>query len=72
MSQYNKLSDIQYERFEILPVDFHFGLFWSAGIPNMHRGQCGLVGNKAYSLPPMRATHSGRGKMIVDPHYHTG
>ncbi len=35
MSQYNKLSDIQYARFQILPVDLHFGLFWSAGIPSM-------------------------------------
>ncbi len=35
MSQYNKLSDIQYARFHILPVDFHFGLFLSAGIPTM-------------------------------------
>ncbi len=25
MSQYNKLSDIQYARFQILPVDLHFG-----------------------------------------------
>ncbi len=24
MSQYNKLSDIQYARFHILPVDLHF------------------------------------------------
>ncbi len=35
MSQYNKLSDIQYARFQILPVNLHFGLFWSAGIPTM-------------------------------------
>ncbi len=35
MSQYNKLSDIQYTRFQILHVDLHFGLFWSAGIPTM-------------------------------------
>ncbi len=35
MSQYNKLSNIQYARFQILPVDLHFGLFWSAGIPTM-------------------------------------
>ncbi len=35
MSQYNKLSDIQYARFQILPVDLYFGLFWSAGIPTM-------------------------------------
>ncbi len=35
MSQYNKLSDIQYVRFQTLPVDLHFGLFWSAGIPTM-------------------------------------
>ncbi len=33
MSQYNKLSNIQYARFQILPVDLHFRLFWSAGIP---------------------------------------
>ncbi len=31
MSQYNKLSEIQYARFQILPVDLHFGLFWSSG-----------------------------------------
>ncbi len=37
MSQCNKLSDIQYARFQILPVDLHFGLFWSAGIPTMSR-----------------------------------
>ncbi len=36
MSQYNKLSDIQYASFQILPVDLHFGLFWSAGIPTTH------------------------------------
>ncbi len=35
MSQYNKLSDIQYAKFHIRPVDLHFGLFWSAGIPIM-------------------------------------
>ncbi len=35
MPQYNKLSDIQYARFQILPVDVHFGLIWSAGIPTM-------------------------------------
>ncbi len=38
MSKYNKLSDIQYARFQILPVDLHFGLFWSAGIPTMILG----------------------------------
>ncbi len=36
MSQYNKLSDIQYARFQILHVDLNFGLFWSAGIPTMN------------------------------------
>ncbi len=35
MSQYNKLSDIQYASFQILLVDLHFGLFWSADIPTM-------------------------------------
>ncbi len=35
MSQYNKLSDIQYATFQILPVDLHFGVFWPAGIPTM-------------------------------------
>ncbi len=35
MSQYNKLYNIQYARFYILPVDLHFGLFWLGGIPNM-------------------------------------
>ncbi len=39
MSQYNKLSDIQYARFQILPVDVHFGLFWSAGIHTMYSDQ---------------------------------
>ncbi len=34
MSQYNKLSDIQYARFQILPVDLHF-LFWSPGTLTM-------------------------------------
>ncbi len=33
-----KLSDIQYARFQILPVDLYFGLFWSAGIPTMYTG----------------------------------
>ncbi len=36
MSQYNKLSNIQYARFQILPLDLNFGLFWSAGIPTIH------------------------------------
>ncbi len=36
MSQYNKLSDIQYAIFQILPFDPHFRLFWSAGIPIVH------------------------------------
>ncbi len=36
MFQYNKLSDIQYARFQILPVYLHFGQFWSAGIPTMY------------------------------------
>ncbi len=35
MSQCNKLFNIQYARFQILPVDLHFGLFWSAGISTM-------------------------------------
>ncbi len=35
MSHYNKLSHIQYARFQILYVDLHFGLFWSGGIPTM-------------------------------------
>ncbi len=39
MSQYNKLSDIQYARFQILPVDLHVGQFWSAGIPTMNTTQ---------------------------------
>ncbi len=37
MSQYNKLTDIQYAKFQILLVDLHFGLFWSAGIPIMDK-----------------------------------
>ncbi len=32
------LSDIQYARFQILPVDLHSGQFWSAGIPTMLMG----------------------------------
>ncbi len=36
MSQYNKLSDFQYARFQILAVHFDFGLFWSGGIPTMY------------------------------------
>ncbi len=32
MSQYNKLSDFQYPRFQILVVHLHFGLFWLAGM----------------------------------------
>ncbi len=39
MSQYNKLSDIQYARFQILPVDLHLELFWSADIPSIF-SQC--------------------------------
>ncbi len=31
-----KLSDIQYARFQILPVDLYFGLFLSAGIPTLY------------------------------------
>ncbi len=42
MSQYNKLSNIQYARFQILHVDLHFGLYWSAGIPTMHMCVVGL------------------------------
>ncbi len=30
-----QLSDIQYARFQILPVDLHFGHGWSAGIPHL-------------------------------------
>ncbi len=30
-----KLSDIQYARFHILPVDLHFETVWSAGVPTM-------------------------------------
>ncbi len=40
MSQYNKLSDIQYARFQILPMDLHFGLFWSADI---HHGVTSML-----------------------------
>ncbi len=43
MSQYNKLSDIKYARFQILPVDLHFELFWSAGIPTMYMRQANKV-----------------------------
>ncbi len=35
MSQYNEPSNIQYARFQILPVDLHFELFWSVGIPTI-------------------------------------
>ncbi len=35
MYQYNKLSDFQYARFQILAVYLQFGLFWSGGIPTM-------------------------------------
>ncbi len=35
MSQCNQLSNIQYAKFQILPVDLHFGLFWSADIPTI-------------------------------------
>ncbi len=35
MSQYNKLSDLQYATLHILAVHSHFGLFWSAGIPTI-------------------------------------
>ncbi len=38
MSQYNKLSDIQYARFHILPMDLHFETVWSAGITTMYVG----------------------------------
>ncbi len=49
MSQYNKLSDIQYARFQILHVDLHFGLFWLAGIPTMYWGQFYLQGGLIYT-----------------------
>ncbi len=45
MSQYNKLPDIQYARFQILPVDFHFGLFCSAGIPTVTKLSYSLSSN---------------------------
>ncbi len=34
MYQYNKLSDIQYASFQILPVDHHFGLFLVSWYPH--------------------------------------
>ncbi len=43
MCHYNQLSDIQYARFQILPVDLHFGLFWSAGIPTLYTCGCGRI-----------------------------
>ncbi len=36
MSQYSKLSDFQYARFQILAVYLDLELFWSAGIHTMH------------------------------------
>ncbi len=33
MSQYNKLSDFQYTRFDIFALQF--GLFWSGGMPTV-------------------------------------
>ncbi len=50
MSQYNTLSDIQYARSQILPVDLRFGLFWSAGIPTL------LIVGK-YSARDLKSTH---------------
>ncbi len=32
MSQYSKLSDLQYARFQILAEYFYFRLFWPAGL----------------------------------------
>ncbi len=32
MSQYNKLSDYQYAKFQIMAVHLYFGLFWAAGL----------------------------------------
>ncbi len=49
MSQYNKLSNIQYARFQILPVDLHFGLFWSAGIPTMYHTALQILGPIQYA-----------------------
>ncbi len=51
ISQYNKLSDIQYARFQILPVELHFGLFWSAGIPTMlyHTKHKGVISKFMYT-----------------------
>ncbi len=50
MSQYNKLSNIQYARFQILHVDLHFGLFWSAGIPTMGIVTKGISSISAWPL----------------------
>ncbi len=35
MFQYNKLSDFQYARFQILAVHLHFEMFLSAGFHNV-------------------------------------
>ncbi len=36
MSKYNQVSDIQYARFQILHVDLHSGLIWSAMLTDIN------------------------------------
>ncbi len=48
MSKYNKLSDIEYARFQILPVDLYFWLFWSAGISTVLYGKDKQQQNRPY------------------------
>ncbi len=50
----DKISNIQYARFHILPVDLHFGLFWSACIPTM---LCIDVDKSSYIMPVYSQCH---------------
>ncbi len=52
LPQYNKLSDIQYARFQILPVYLHFGLFWSADIPTMSNSTHMNIGQAKHDKVP--------------------
>ncbi len=69
MSQYNKLSDIQYARFQILPVHLHFGNFWSAGISPCVSISPILYSFIQYANPGGRRGGGGRG---ISPNFQGG
>ncbi len=55
LSQHNKLSDIQYARFQILPVDLYFGLFLVSWFPHhdTHKENKCLLPMSSTHLPPL-------------------